>query len=155
MNTEKLTYIEEAGLFFEKMGLTRMAGRILGYLMVCDRDAVSFDEIREALSASKGSISGNMKLLLNTNFAETVSLPGDRKTYYRLSRTRVGDMLRERIRMFGTFATLLESAKSLKERDDEVKEWLDETAGFYRWIPGEIEESIQKWEKQQTGDAEK
>ncbi|MCH8569668.1 MAG: MarR family transcriptional regulator [Balneolales bacterium] len=146
MNTNKLSYIEESGLFFEKLGLTRMAGRALGYLMICDRDAVSFDEIREALDASKGSISGTAKMLVNTGLVDAVSLPGDRKTYYRVSRTRVGDMLRQRISMFEAYSELLLKGKSLKSRTDETSEWLDETARFYSRVSAELHKLIDHWE---------
>jgi predicted transcriptional regulator len=152
MENDKLEYIEESGLFFEKLGLTRMAGRAMGYLMVCDKDAVSFDDIREALNASKGSISGTTKMLVNSGLVEAVSLPGDRKTYYRISRKRVGDMMRQRVRMFDAFSDLLRKGKSLKSREDETAEWLDETAGFYSWVQGEIGKLIVQWESGQQKD---
>ncbi|MCC5934707.1 MAG: hypothetical protein LAT75_14690 [Candidatus Cyclonatronum sp.] len=143
---DKLAFIEESGLLMETFGLTRMAGRVFGYLMVCDQDAVSFDDIRDTLSASKGSISATMKMLVNTHFIEAVSLPGDRKTYYRISRNRPGDLIRSRFRLFDLFGGLLDKAAQLKNRNDETGAWLQETAGFYRWIQQPIEEAIRQWE---------
>ncbi|MCH8557967.1 MAG: hypothetical protein LAT84_09100 [Balneolia bacterium] len=147
MDNNKLNFIEESGLFFEKLGLTRMAGRAMGFLMICDRDAVSFDDIQQALGASKGSISGTMKMLLHSGLVDAVSLPGDRKTYYRISRKRVGEMLRSRMKLFEAFSELLLKGNSLKEKTDETTEWLDETARFYSWIQTEIGELIDKWEE--------
>ncbi|AXI99422.1 hypothetical protein CYPRO_0135 [Cyclonatronum proteinivorum] len=144
---DKLSFIEESGLIMETFGLTRMAGRVFGYLMVCDQDAVSFDDIRDTLSASKGSISATMKLLVNTHFIEAVSLPGDRKTYYRISRNRPGDLIRSRFRLFDVFGELLDRAENLKSRDDDTGAWLRETAAFYRWIQSPIEDAIRNWEQ--------
>ena len=148
MNNEKLMYIEECGLLFDKLGLTRMAGRVFGFLVVCDEDHVSFDQIREALKASKGSISGTMKQLVQTGMAEAVSLPGDRKTYYRISRVKIGDMIRQRIGQFIELADTLQKGNKLKERDDDTSEWLTEASTFHYWIGDQLDGIIKQWENE-------
>lgn len=150
MDKEKLAYIEETGLVFEGFGMTRMAGRILGYLLVCDKDEVSFDEIRKALHASKGSISGTTKLLINVGMVEQVSLPGDRKTYFRISRTKVGTILKSRISQFETLSNTFSKGRRLKTREDEVSEWLEEISSFYKWVGHEIESIIDRWEDEKN-----
>ncbi len=40
MRKKKLDHIEESGLLFEQTGMTRMAGRIFGYLLICDEDLI-------------------------------------------------------------------------------------------------------------------
>lgn len=150
MDKAKLAYIEETGLVFEGFGMTRMAGRILGYLLVCDKDEVSFDEIRKALHASKGSISGTTKLLINVGMVEQVSLPGDRKTYFRISRTKVGAILRARISQFETLSNTFSKGRRLKTREDEVSEWLNEISSFYKWVGHEIESIIDRWENEKN-----
>lgn len=126
--------------------MTRMAGRALGYLLVCDKNAVSFDEIRKALNASKGSISGTTKQLINLGMVEQVSLPGDRKTYYRISRTKVGTILKARVNQFTKLADTFEKGIGVKNREDDVSEWLEEISAFYKWVGIEIEVIIDKWE---------
>jgi len=148
MTDEKLTYIEEAGIYFEMLGMTRMAGRVFAFLLVIDRDVASFDEIREALQASKGSISMTLKQLQAIRFVEPVSLPGDRKTYFRAGKIPIGPLLRERLRMMQNFSRLLERAHELKGREDGVSEWLLETATFYRWIQDRMEEMIDRWDSE-------
>lgn len=137
LSPEKLQYIEEAGLGFEKYGLTRMSGRVMGFLMICDKDAVSFDEIRETVQASKGSISGTLKHLIDIRLAEPVSLPGDRKTYYRATKMPMAHLIVSRMHIVEQFAKVFANAYKLKERDDDVSEWLLETTAFYQWM-GEI-----------------
>jgi DNA-binding transcriptional regulator GbsR (MarR family) len=151
MHADKLTYIEECGLYFEGIGMPRMAGRVFGYLLVSDRDAASFEEIRAGLNASKGSISGTVKQLVQVAFVEVVSLPGDRKTYYRVSRMPIGNLLRSRLKAFREFSLLLAKANDLKERDDTVSEWITETSSFYDWIEARMEEMIDRWEVEKNG----
>lgn len=150
MDKEKAAYIEETGLVFEEFGMTRMAGRILGYLLVCDKDEVSFNEIGKALHASKGSISGTTKLLINVGMVEQVSLPGDRKTYFRISRTKVGTILKARISQFETLSETFSKGKQLKTREDEVSVWLNEISSFYKWVGNEIESIIDRWEDEKN-----
>ncbi len=146
MNTNKLNFIEESGLVLEKLGMTRMAGRVFGYLMICDKDQVSFDDIRETLEASKGSISATTKQLVYSKLVEQVSMPGDRKTYFRISRKKAGGMLKERLKLFTVFSELLSKGMMLKHRDDEVSDWLLEVSTFYSWVGDEFDQIIDKWE---------
>lgn len=146
MNSEKLQHIEDTALLFEQTGMTRMAGRIFGYLLICDRDAVSFDQIRHVLQASKGSISTNLKQLQQTGLIEQTTYTGDRKTYYRASRVHIGDITASRLNLMEKFAELFSKARELKSRDDDVSEWLRETAVFYKWMEQKMEEMMAEWE---------
>lgn len=80
-----LHYIEEFGLFFEQFGLARTAGRILGWLLVCDPPHQTMDELTEVLQVSKSSISTASRLLIQTGLVSKVSFPGERKDFYRIS----------------------------------------------------------------------
>lgn len=148
MRKKKLNHIEEAGLLFEQTGMTRMAGRIFGYLLICDEDAVSFDQIREVLQASKGSISTNLKQLVQTGLIEQKMIPGDRKTYYRASQIHISEIMKSRLNLMEKFVDLFSKSRMLKSRDDDVSEWLYESACFYRWMEDRMEELMDRWENE-------
>lgn len=154
MDSEKLTYIEEAGLMFEQLGMTRMVGRVLACLLVSDQDQMSFEEIREILDASKGSVSSCSRQLIQIGLIEPVSLPGDRKTYYRATKVELGSLLKRRMELFARLGSTFDRAASLKERHDETYDWLREAAAFYNWIGGEMDDVINRWhrEKRQVMD---
>lgn len=76
-------FTEDIALWFEQSGVPRMAGRVLGWLLVCDPPHQSADQIAEALGASRGSISTVTRLLANSTLVERVAIPGDRKIYHR------------------------------------------------------------------------
>lgn len=147
MDKKQLSYIEENGILFERLGMTRMAGRVFGYLIVSDQTENSFDDIRLALKASKGSISGTTKQLVNVGFIEPVSLPGDRKTYYRLNKIEVGKILEARLDQFVKFSEMTSKGRILRKEEDELTDWLKEISIFYDWVGDEIREIIQKWER--------
>ncbi len=81
LSPELLAYIEEIGLYHEQQGASRIAGRILGLLMVTE-GTLSAEQIATALQVSLGSVSTNMRLLLQSGHVEKKSITGDRITYY-------------------------------------------------------------------------
>jgi len=60
---EEKRFVEEVGIFFEQSSLPRMAGRILGWLMISNPPHQTTGELTQALLASKGSISTMTRLL--------------------------------------------------------------------------------------------
>lgn len=81
LSPELLAYIEEIGLYHEQQGVSRIAGRILGLLMVTE-GTLSAEQIASALQVSLGSVSTNIRLLLRSGHVEKKSITGDRVTYY-------------------------------------------------------------------------
>lgn len=77
-------FAEEIGLIIEQMGLQRMVGRVLGWLLICDPPHQSMQELVEALNASKASISNSTRLLVQIGLIERISLPEFRHDHYRL-----------------------------------------------------------------------
>ena len=145
---ERTQFIEETGLLFEQFGLTRMAGRILGYLMVSDKEMVSFDELTQVLQASKSSISSNLKSLTAVSFIKPVSQPGDRKTYYMLYPDMSWpNMLLKRMEELRILSQLFDKAINLRaNKTDRSSKWLLNAHDFYEWLIGEFKSVIQKWD---------
>jgi DNA-binding transcriptional regulator GbsR (MarR family) len=58
-----------------------MAGRIMGWLLICDPAHQSLAQLGSVLKASKGSISTMTRILVDIGIAKRVSMPGDRRDY--------------------------------------------------------------------------
>ena len=82
---QRQQFAEDSGLFFEKMGLTRMAGRIIGWLLVSDPPHQTMGDLVEALQASKSSISTSLRQLEQFALIQRFTRPGERRDYYRLA----------------------------------------------------------------------
>jgi len=76
-------FIEEMGLLFEAERFPRIAGRLLGHLLVAD-EAQSLTAIAAALDVTKASVSTNARMLESRGLIERVSHPGDRRDHYRI-----------------------------------------------------------------------
>lgn len=78
--------IETIGRNLEKQqGMQPVAGRILGMLMVMDKEEYTFDEIVEEMQISKSSASNALRNLEIRETIEYITYPGDRKRYFRIS----------------------------------------------------------------------
>ena len=78
---EEAAFIEETAILYETLGLPRIAGRIIGRLLICDPPHQSLSELGASLKASKASISMMTRFLLQIGIVKRVSLPGERRDY--------------------------------------------------------------------------
>ena len=95
---EIMDFVNQMGGYFESSGFPRLAGRLLGWLLVCDPERQSSEELAAALSASSGGISTNARMLSQFGFIERLAIAGDRRTYFRLRPHAFAAGERQRIR---------------------------------------------------------
>jgi DNA-binding transcriptional regulator GbsR (MarR family) len=138
-------YIEEVGQFYERYGLPKMAGRILGFLMASPQEHLSFDSILEQLQASKGSISGNLKLLLTQKLIEKYMLPGNRKSHFRFSSRNIFKMLEDKISNAQSITSLYSKANDINDPESKKHVQLADVIDFYQFLEAEIPILKQKW----------
>ncbi|MCT4583265.1 MAG: hypothetical protein N4A35_17805 [Flavobacteriales bacterium] len=146
--TEKDQYIEQVGLFYEKYGLPKMAGRILGYLIASSTENNSFDDLMNALQASKGSISGNLKLLTNQKMIEKHMVTGIRQSYYRIATNSLNNMIASKVASIGLFKDIIAKGIALNDNDESwVKNELKSIHSYYEFLENEIPKLRLKWEQ--------
>src|SRR5256885_3288616 len=75
-------FVEEMGQFLGSIGMTPMAGRMWGYLLICEPPEQTAAQISEALHASRGAISGTARLLAGPGLIRRSTRPGDRREYF-------------------------------------------------------------------------
>jgi hypothetical protein len=75
-------FIEEMGQFLGGYGMTPMAGRMWGWLLLCDPPEQTAAQIADALGASRGAISGTARILTSAGFVRRTTKRGDRREYF-------------------------------------------------------------------------
>ena len=75
-------FVEEMGQFLASLGMTPMAGRMWGWLLICEEPEQTAGDIAEALHASRGSISGTARLLATSGLIRRATKGGDRREYF-------------------------------------------------------------------------
>ena len=157
---EKKRFIEEVGLLFEQTGLPRMAGRILGWLLIADPPHQTTSDLTEALLASKASISTVTRLLIRIGLIERISLPGERRDYFRIRSGAWHQHFKESLAQTTATRQLAERGLELLEGDAHLnRQWLEEMRDMYAFFEREFPALMERWEqehklKQMTGKIE-
>ncbi len=154
--TQEKQFAEEVGIVFEQTGMPRMAGRILGWLLIADPSHQSTEQITEALLASKGSISTMTRLLIQFGLIERLSLPGVRHDYFRLRsdawQHMIGRGLTGEITMVRHLAE--RGLELLGDKTPTTRKWLEEMLDVYTFLEQEFPALLERWEKEHQKDSQ-
>ena len=147
-NERRRQFIEDSGDVMDEHGLPRMAGRVIGALMICTPPYLSHEELAEQLQASKGSISMSTQLLVRLSFVERISLPGHRRHYYRLRENLWNELLSTRTEHILQHLKLVEDGLALlKDEPVEAKIRLIELKVFSDFVLEALPEMADRWER--------
>ena len=146
---EETHFVEDMGLLFEQGGHPRMAGRILGWLLISDPPYQSATELADVLQASKGSISTMTRLLLQMGLIERVAMPRNRHDYFRLRLGAWSEYIRQTVYELKAMRELAERGLKLTEnRDPVLQERLREARDIYAYLEREYPLLLEKWERE-------
>lgn len=146
---EQKHFIEEVGVLFEMVGLPRMAGRIFGWLLISNPPHQSPGEMAEVLQASKGSISTMTRLLMQIGLIERISLPGQRRDYFRIKPNAWSELTRQRMAQITAFRQLAERGLTLLEAESpQLRQRLEEMRDMHAFCERELPIMIERWEQQ-------
>ncbi|MFC2020485.1 GbsR/MarR family transcriptional regulator [Chloroflexota bacterium] len=146
---EKQHFAEEVGIFFEQTGMPRMAGRILGWLMVSEPPHQTTAELAQALQASMGSISTMTRLLIRIGLIERINLPGQRRDCFCIKTGAWHQMLRDSLTQTTAFRQLAE--RGLELIDDKAhlnRRWIEEMHDMYIFFERELPALFERWEEE-------
>jgi DNA-binding transcriptional regulator GbsR (MarR family) len=131
-------FAEEVGRVFEQLGVPRMTGRILGWLLICDPPRQSSAALGSALGASKGAISTATRLLETYGLVKRIAVPGARGDFFEITPdafSRAHDQL-GKARLF---RELMERGLAvLGDEDSPRADRLRETHALYAFMEREI-----------------
>ncbi len=147
---EERRFAEELGSYWEDAGGTRMAGRVLGALLLADPPEMSSAELVGFLGISAGSVSTATRELIRPGLAERVRVPGDRQDYFRatMGGSALPQIIRTRIELTRRWEQLMDRGKELAEhKDPAVRRHLEEIREFYEFLEAEQRAILDRWEQ--------
>ena len=144
---EQKHWIEDIGLYFEQMGLPRMAGRVLGVLLISDPAEQSINSLCEILQASKSSISTTTRLLTEMGLIERVPSPVPRRAYFQFKPGGWVLFIRQRLRLWASLHQLAERGLELLHgQDPALRERLQEAHDMFSAIEEELPDLLERVE---------
>jgi len=138
-------FIEEIGLVFDSMHLPRMAGRVLGALLLGPADGRTAAELAEVLQASKGSISNMTQLLIHYRFIERTVRAGERRDRFVVKPDAWIRMELWRLELLQRLPELASQGLELLGPDANP-EPLEEVRDMYAFLQRELPRLFDRWE---------
>lgn len=152
---EMRQFIEDVGILYGEMGFPRMAGRIFGWLLVCEPPHQSAEQLVNIVEASKGSISSMTRLLIQMGMVERMGLPGKRDTYYRIRSGSWSELMKTNLVNVTALRKLAERGLDLiADRALESRQRLQELRDFHAFLEREIPALLDRYEQERKEEKE-
>jgi hypothetical protein len=148
-SAEERSFADEVGFFWEEAGGTRMAGRVLGALLLADPPGMSSSELAAFLGVSAGSVSTATRELITPGLVTRVRVPGQRQDYFRgaLGADALPQFIRSRIGLTRRFAQLMTQGEQLAaDKEAVVQRQLAEIREFYEFLDREQAGILERWQ---------
>jgi DNA-binding transcriptional regulator GbsR (MarR family) len=128
-----------------------MAGRMAGWLMVCDPPHQSAGDLADALGASASSVSGAARILVEKGLVERIGVPGERRAHFRIREdawtpTMNGWLVRARhVRELAE-----DGIRALKGEGSVSLDRLTELRDFHRFLERTLPELLDRWKRERV-----
>ena len=147
LEERRINLVEKIGVFLEKYGYQPIPARIIGLLLVTEKPYLTFDEIKDNLKVSKSAVSIGLNLLLGTQQIDYITLPGDRKRYFKSRITEWREIVTGLIGFANAVRTLLFEILDLHSASgSEVNQSIKEVVGLIDLLEKEVPPLVIQWD---------
>jgi DNA-binding transcriptional regulator GbsR (MarR family) len=135
MRDEEEAFIDRWSRILASEGLPPVAGRLWAWLLVCEPPEQSVEQIAHAIGASRGAISGAVRMLEPSGLIVRIRRRGDRREYWRTSQDAVIHSLQAKERATRPSLQALDDViGALSDRSDESLARLREAQRLYQML---------------------
>jgi predicted transcriptional regulator len=149
--TDRHAFIERMGLTSESDGLSRIAGRLFGALLLADQPR-SLDALAEQLDVSKASVSTEARRLVERGVAERIGKTGDRRDYYALTPDFFAQIVRFRLNRWSALHRLIRDMEADSGGEPRVVRerfaYIDDVHAF---VLSRVEAALAEWSERAGG----
>lgn len=151
MTTEaELDFADRVATFFEREGFPPIAGRVVGWLLICEPREQSAAQLAETLGASRSSIGNATRMLTTSGIVHGVRHRGERQETFRIDPDAWSRMLAERYAKTTAFREVIESGlEVLADEPAERRARLESVHALYRFLEAELPALWARWEATQ------
>lgn len=138
-------FVEDAGLYFEGLGLSRTAGRIMGWLLVVEPDGDA-PQFCEALGVAKSSVSVALRRLEQAGLVQRFRVSGMRRDRFRLTEDVFGRAFRAQMALLDEFVALADRGLSIIGDDLTRRSRLENMREMYAFMSARFPQLLDEWE---------
>ncbi len=146
MSDELMRYIEDFAMQMELLGMSRSSGRIMAWLLTAQPPHQTMPDMVAGLSMSKSSISAATRQLIQIGLAERISLPGERRDYYRIKEDVWTKTMKGRSHQIAMMRQLAERGlEVLRDSPPESRQRLRDMRDLYAFFEREMPMLLDKF----------
>jgi DNA-binding transcriptional regulator GbsR (MarR family) len=151
MTHDQGTFVEEMGQYLASYGMTPMAGRMWGWLLICEPPEQTAAEIAEALQASRGAISGTARILASAGMIRRTTRRGDRREYFSAPPEALDSMLTNASVTYRRLREIAERALGAADHSPSARARLEEFRDVIAFIEREMPLLIDRFLSERAG----
>jgi DNA-binding MarR family transcriptional regulator len=146
-------FVEDAGLYFERLGLSRTAGRVIGWLLISPHAAADAPELCAELALAKSSMSVALRQLERVGLVERYRPPRERRDRYRLTEDVFARAFRIRMGELDAFHKLVDRGLRVVGDNPQPRARLQLMADMYGFMAREFPKLLDRWEQHKRSDS--
>ncbi|MBR8744009.1 GbsR/MarR family transcriptional regulator [Nocardiopsis sp. MG754419] len=140
-------FVARFAAYWQSQGRSKSEGRIVGYLLVADRDAVDAEEIAAGAGVSRGSVSQAVRALRELGFVTLVDAPDRRSKLVSMDEDVWGGFLRNERSYLRHQRDLAASAlERLPDLGPSSRRRLRNMHDYMTWLDGHHDTLLEQWE---------
>ena len=152
MTEDESRFVEEMGQVLASYGMTPMAGRMWGWLLICEPAEQTAADIADALHASRGAISGTARLLASAGMIRRTTRRGDRREYFSAPPEVFDQFLANAGRIYRQFREMAERGlAAMADRPPESRERLQELRDVFAFVEREVPAVVDRFLQDRAG----
>lgn len=140
-------FVEDAGLFYERLGLSRTSGRVMGWLLTAGSSGADAPALTEALAVAKSSMSVGLRQLEQAGLIERFRVRGERRDRYRLAEDVFARAFRAKMAEFEGFLALAEQGLRAVGDDPERRRRLELMRDMYAFMIDRFPRLLDEWDE--------
>jgi DNA-binding transcriptional regulator GbsR (MarR family) len=147
---ELIRFATDWGVIFADAGIPEIAGRIVGWLLVCSPPEQSLEQLRAATGASKASISTMTRLLVHLGFIERTGGSQRGLILYRLGEDTWTSFSEKRLETTRRLVRLARNAvETLSWMPADRRRRVEQMSEFWSFVLERNEVLIEEWKQTQ------
>jgi DNA-binding transcriptional regulator GbsR (MarR family) len=152
MTEGESAFVEEMGQALASYGMTPMAGRMWGWLLICEPPEQTAAEIADALQASRGAISGTARILASAGMIKRSTRRGDRREYFSAPPETFDSFLEGAGRIYRRFREMAERGLvAIADRPAESRARLQELRDVFAFVEQEVPVVVDRFLSDRAG----
>jgi DNA-binding transcriptional regulator GbsR (MarR family) len=149
MTESEAAFVESMGSYLASFGMTPMAGRMWGWLLICDPVEQTAADLAEALQASRGAISGTARILTTAGMIRRTRRRGDRREFFSSPPDGFDSLLANAGQIYEQLRRILDSGLAVvADRPDNIRDRLQHAHDAVAYIERELPVVLENYARQ-------